>query len=211
MNKALVTFGVRDAQALLDISLPTFRQYAGLHGYELLVCDDIPTSRPASWFKVLALRDALSDYDEALWLDADVLIVDQELDIADEIPAAAWQGLVEHHTPDGHVPNHGVWYARRPMVPVLERIWGMLEYLQHPWWEQAAACELLGYDPRQRPMRRVRATELHERTCWLDIEWNSHRDHEAEEPRFWHASVRGPDRGRLMHQKLAEIKERTPL
>lgn len=199
--KAIVTFGTGPAKELLAIAEPTFREYADRHGYELLVYDDIPDLRPPSWFKVRAMIQALRDHEEVLWLDADVLILDDEKDLADEVPADAWQAMVIHHTPDGEVPNHGVWFARTPMVPVLERIWTMTDYLRHPWWEQAAGCELLGYNPWLRPMVRRADTPLLARTCFLGTEWNSHRDDEADHPRFWHASVRG-DRAQAMRGML---------
>jgi hypothetical protein len=199
--KALVTFGSGPAKELLDIAEPTFREYADRHGYDLRIHEDIPTIRPASWFKVQAMLQAFRTYDEVLWLDADVLILDSSEDIAAEVHGSAWQAMVTHHTADGEVPNHGVWFARRPMVPVLEQIWCMTDYLNHPWWEQAAGCELLGYNPWIRPMVRRTDTQLWARTHDLGTEWNSHRDDEAERPRFWHASVRG-DRAQLMEEKL---------
>lgn len=205
MSKALVTFATGPAKAQLEVSEPGFREYADRHGYEFRICEDIPTFRPPSWFKVLALRDALQEHDEALWLDADILILDGEQDIAEDVWPGAWQGLVVHHTPDGEVPNHGVWFVRRPMLPVLAEMWRMDEYTHHPWWEQAAGCELLGYDPLERPMELRYSTKLYARTAFLGTEWNSHRDDEALEPRFWHASVRGSDRAALMREKLQEV------
>jgi galactosyl transferase GMA12/MNN10 family len=206
--KAIVTFGVGDARELLELALPRFTEYAAAHNYEILIAEEIPLPRPPSWLKVPAILQALQTHDEVLWLDADIAILDTSQDIADEIPAGAWQALVAHQTPDGEVPNHGVWFARKPMIPVLERIWSMSEYTQHPWWEQAAACELLGYNPWQRPMFRSTPTELYDRTCWLGNEWNSHRDDEAEHPRFWHASVRG-NRAELMREMLSVEMEAT--
>lgn len=202
--KALVTFASGPCAELLEIALPGFRSYADRHGYELMVFDDIPASRPASWFKVRALIQALRDHDEVLWLDADIVIVDDSEDLADHVSAGAWQAMVAHHTPDGEVPNHGVWFCRQPMSEVLDRIWAMTEYLHHPWWEQAAGMRLLGYDPNCRPTVFHGPTELYERTCFLPVEWNSHRDDEADQPRFWHATVRG-DRAALM-RKMADVE-----
>lgn len=205
MSKALVTFATGPAASQLEVSEPGFREYADRHGYRLLICEDIPTFRPPSWFKVLALRDALQEHDEALWLDADILILDGEKDLADEVPGDAWQALVAHHTPDGEVPNHGVWFARKAMLPVLQTIWSFEKYTHHPWWEQAAGCHLLGYDPWERPMvRRGDDSLLFQRTHWLGLEWNSHRDDEHPDPRFWHASVRGGDLAALMREKRDE-------
>lgn len=199
--KALITFGIDDAEEWLAISEPTFQRYADLHGYELLVFEDVPRDRPASWYKVSGMLQTLQDFDEVLWLDADVLVLNPDEDLAETVPGWAWQALVKHHTVDGEVPNHGVWFVRRPMTPVLEKIWGMLQYLNHPWWEQAAGCELLGYDPWQRPMQRLYDTDLYRHTFFLPLEWNSQAEDRADEPRFSHEAAR-QDRANMMRERL---------
>lgn len=214
MSRALVTFGVGSHREMLDIALPSFRAYADRHGYELVVCDEtrcgsltipraatpavIPVRRPWSWMKIPAMTLTLFDYEEVLWLDADVIVVDDMIDIASRVPDDAWQGIAEHRSStDGDHPNHGVWLARRPMIPTLGRIWRMTEYMHHPWWEQAASLELLGYDPNERPVRARQRTELRERTMLLDEEWNALPEVDVAHPRFRHAASR-PNRIQLM-------------
>jgi hypothetical protein len=190
VSRALVTFATGDFGALFTLTRPTFRSYADQHGYHLH--DDPPGMllRPPSWMKVARLLDALAWHDEALWIDADVAIVDESRDIADEVPADAWQALVRHHTPDGEVPNCGVWYVRAPMRPVLEQVWRMDRYLDHPWWEQAALLDLLGYRHETRPVELDAPSPLYERTHWLGLEWNSHEQNDRHDaPRFAHATA----------------------
>lgn len=201
MGRAIVTFGVGAHREMLDLALPAFREYADRHGYELLTCDDIPAWRPVAWFKIAAILEALESHDEVLWLDADIAILDTTTDVADEVPDDAWQALCFHQVPEGEIANTGVWLARRPMIPVLKQAWQMTRYLHHRWWEQAAVCHLLGYDPAVLPVMRQVETEVYSRTYRLGNEWNSHRDDEAEHPRFWHATVRG-DRVQLMRELL---------
>lgn len=189
--RALVTFATPELAELQAISLPLMRSYAERHGYEVVVCDGIPRQRPASWYKVAALLGVLEDHEEALWLDADVVICDESRDIADEVADDSWQALAVHHTGDGEVPNCGVWLAREALRGTLERVWGMTQYLHHPWWEQGSVLELLGYDSWARPTVFHGPTDLHARTTFLGTEWNSHPWDEHPSPRFRHATMYG--------------------
>lgn len=209
MSRALVTFALGDHARLLELSLPRFAEYADRHGYELNTTPPRLIMRPPSWMKVAVLLDALDRHDEALWIDCDVVLVDQELDLADEVPDGYWQALVRHHTPDGEVPNAGVWYARQDAREALERVWRMDRYLDHVWWEQAALIDLLGYRHTTRPVEFVAPTELYERTYWLGLEWNSHEQNDRHpQPRFAHATC-GPVewRERVMREHLVRARE----
>jgi hypothetical protein len=204
MNRALVTFGVGPHAELLKIALPSFEAFAGEHDYELLVAQPEPCDRPPSWWKVPILLDALDSFDEVLWLDADIVIVDASQDLP--IQVSVWQALVEHQTGDGAVPNLGCWYLRQPMYQVLERMWGMTEYVTHPWWEQAAMLDLLGYR-LQRPTSVREGTTLQGRTQYLDAAWNVHRNDSTivERPRFQHATM-WPDRAAQMREWARKVK-----
>lgn len=200
MTRALVTFATGPYTALQEVALPGLEEYADRHGYVLHSDPPANTERPASWLKVPLLRAALDEYEEVLWVDADVIIADGSRDIADEAPDDAWQGLVRHRTPDGVVPNCGVWLVRPAMREILDRLWDMTQYLAHPWWEQGALCELLGYQGR--PLQLTQPTGLYGRTYWLGLEWNSHEERDPSgSPRFAHATA-GPLGWRLttMHR-----------
>jgi hypothetical protein len=202
--RALATFGTGRHADLLKIALPSFCAYADRHGYDLYVADRIGTARPPSWYKVEMLHNILSKgYQAALWIDADVVIVDGRDDwpIGDQ----CWQSLVKHHTGDGEVPNHGIWYVKREMIPWLEKIWELDKFRYHGWWEQAAAMELLGYQPDARPCHRVIASELYDHTSFLDPGWNVHvwDSHKTDHPRFQHATMQ-PNPEFIMRQWAQE-------
>lgn len=201
---AICTFADGRMADLQAISLPTVARYAARHGHQLVIGRPPQGERPASWHKVPLLRDLLDAHGEVLWIDADVVVTDLSADLFAEVPADAWQALVRHHTPDGEVPNCGVWLCRRTMLPVLDRVWSMTGYLHHGWWEQAAVMELLGYDPHTRPTALREATDLYERTHWLGLEWNSHPWDEAEKPRFRHATMYGSRRAEVMRGWAAQ-------
>jgi hypothetical protein len=172
-DRALVSFGTGDMAELLEITAPGLHAYARRHGYDLITRPPSMLLRPASWHKVTSLLDALEEYDEALWVDCDVVVLDTTWDLADDIPAWAWQGITRHQTPEGDVPSAGVWYVRQPMQPVLEAVWRLSKYEHHRWWEQAALQDLLGYTPEHLPVHQDHPTELSDRTFWLSLEWNA--------------------------------------
>jgi hypothetical protein len=196
----MVTLATGDYTRLLELSQPAMERYADRHGYELYRVEGMKEileragafERPPSWWKIPLLDAALGTYDEVLWLDADVMILDDDLDIADETPAEAWQALVRHHTTDGEVPNCGVWLLRWPMRKLLGEVWGMTQYLNHGWWEQAGMLDLLGYRDQPRPVVHLDSTPLYEATHWLPLEWNSHESMDRHpNPRFAHVTA-GP-------------------
>jgi len=72
------------------------------------------------------------------------------------------------------------------MVPVLEKLWNMEEYLGHSWWEQGAMMHLLGYST-DGYTRRVLPTDLYARTHFLPLKWNySKTGRGYARPVFWH-------------------------
>lgn len=200
MSRALVTFGDGPHEELLEIAMPSFEAFADRHGYEIVIPDfeDRP-ARPQSWWKVPALLAALDEFEEALWIDADCVIIDAADDI--EAPEEAWHAMARHETSDGLVPNCGVWLVRQPMRPFLRRIWTMTGYMEHGWWEQAALIELLGYSLIGRPIRHETTTELYARTHWLDPGWNGHVNdrQRIERIRIAHATM-FEDRAAVMRQ-----------
>lgn len=202
--RALVTLATGSHLELLEIALPSLHEFADRHGYDVIVAD-VDSRRPPSWRKVPALREALAEYEEALWLDADIVIVDPSDDL--DVPEHCSQALVRHHTGDGEVPNCGVWFVRRPMIPILDEIWSMTEFYDHGWWEQAAMLTLLGYrvDPRPTELVTTEPTGLYRRTHWLDNSWNCHRWDlpQPQHVRFQHATM-WPERDEVMRSWAAQ-------
>lgn len=173
MSRALVTFAAGEQSVLTELSFPPMREYAERHGYDFISRVPSMMIRPPSWHKVRVLLNALDAYEEALWVDADVLMLDTSRDFADEVRLDAWQGVTLHHTREGSVPSVGVWLVRQQMREVLEQQWRLDRYRHHPWWEQAAMLDLLGYEHETKPVRLRSATDLYARTHFLDgVEWN---------------------------------------
>jgi len=196
--KALCTFAAGDGyRQLLDLTGPRMAAYATRHGYDLIqpepgedlyeVLAEANGDRPPSWMKIALANVLLNTYQQVLWLDADVVVCDDTLDVADQVADDAWQAMVAHHTGDGEVPNCGVWLLRPAMQPALRQVWTMSQYNHDGWYEQAAVVELLGYE--RAPARLLEPTDLYRHTHWLPLEWNSHEQNDPHpSPRFAHAT-----------------------
>ena len=206
--KALCSIGSGPHEALLEISRPTFAAYAERHGYELITSTQSDPRRPPAWAKVPMLREALATHDLVVWIDADAVIVDGSRDIADELEPARFLGVVGHG--ERKVPNTGVIVLRADgrARDLLDRMWNATRFVDHPWWENAALVDALGYDlpealepglrgrllrlaaragVRQlRPSAPARPSPFLAGTQFLPREWNSVYLDQAAQPRIVH-------------------------
>lgn len=193
MKKVITTFAFGPQRSLLDVCLPTFARYAEIHGYDLFVpaensfADHPP--RPYSWSKVPLIESLIeSGYETVLWLDADVVVRRYEKDILSDASGAAFSAVV-HRTPDGRVPNMGVWLVRSAALSFLRSLWPLDSFLRSScWWEQAAVIAALGGDPDADIVSAPRSELMDE----LPYEWNPHIADERGIPgdcRFFHATM----------------------
>jgi len=183
----LCSLGAGPQRRLLALARPTFRAYADRHGYALdLRTEVLDGSRPAPWSKVVLLRRLLADHDEALWIDADALVVDPSRDLADEVPPDRFLALVQHRYGEALKPNTGVMLIRAGETAdaFLDELWNATDLVEHRWWENAAVLRLLGYGLD--PPRLEHPTPFFERTHFLGTEWNSIHDDPADAPRIRH-------------------------
>lgn len=205
-TKAMVTLAIGTHLEYLSISLPSLQAFTKRHGYDLYVSRETEGVRYPAWYKIPLLIDMLGSYDTAVFIGSDLVVVDGREDFAPLVPEDAWQAMVRHNTGDGDVPNDDMWLCRRPMLPYLEKIWTMTQWLNHGWWEQAALLELMGYHVIQ-PTHLEQATELYEHTFFLPVEWNVHKWHnpKPERPRIQHATMYR-DRAGVMREWAQEAQ-----
>jgi hypothetical protein len=203
--KALCSIGSGPHEALLEVSRPTFAAYAERHGYELLTSTEADRRRPPAWAKVPMLREAVESFELVLWIDADAVIVDGGRDVADELEAGSELALVRHGEPQ--IPNTGVLLLRagRFSRELLDQVWRARRFTDHPWWENAALLDALGYalpgalEPGLRGRARRAAARLRGREPrpfapprsfpgiqFLPLEWNSVYLDRAASPRIAH-------------------------
>lgn len=180
MRKALFSFAVGEQAPLLDISGPRFLSYARRHGYDLFLPDASyfrGWKREPSWWKLFMMTDLFESrghYDVVLWCDADVMIVDESRDIAEEIDEYGedwWLGLVVHTTVlHGQMPNCGVMVARAGFaLRVAPRL--LSDHRPYRCWEQGALMRHMGVeDPERYPVTLPDAKSF----PWKEIgfEWN---------------------------------------
>jgi glycosyl transferase family (putative galactosyltransferase) len=210
VSKALCSIGAGPHEALLAVSEPTFRAYAERHGYEVITSTAADPGRPPAWAKVPMIRQALDEHDLVLWIDADAVIVDDREDIAAALAPDAQLALVQHPRDDGLVPNTGVtvWRSGEFARELLDRMWASTRFIHHPWWENAALLDVLGYDfPRFNRLdrvlrRRMRPPEPSPAVQFLPGEWNWTYLNRVPDPRIMHCLAVPVDQ-RLRDMKAA--------
>jgi hypothetical protein len=177
-SKALLTYAIGQHRELLDVARPSFERYAEAHGYKLVIPNRylLPAGRSPHWAKVALLEDALSDHDLVVWLDADTMIVDVAHDVADDLVATAFQGLVMQQSASGWSPSTGVWAMRSEQrsASFLEEVRGLGELERFVWHDQRAVMQALGWElpPASRGGGLVYASPHLAGTGWLPPEWN---------------------------------------
>jgi hypothetical protein len=159
----------------------TFEAYARRHGWDMVLrVGALADDRPISWSKIPLIKQLLESYEEVWWIDADAAVVDLEPDIRNELEPGKDLYLTEHRwdEPAGRrCPNAGVLFVRRSdaSLALLDAIWHQEHRIHHPWWENTALLDLLGYgvpDDGTPPFPGPP-------TCWtsvvklLGLEWNS--------------------------------------
>ena len=214
-RKVVCSFACGPQVELLELARGPLEDFAARHGYDL-VLEDGPRApeRPASWSKIPLLRDLLDRYEIAVWIDADAIFVDTTRDIASEVEDERFLYLVQHRYGGQDAANCGVLMLRSSdeARAFLDDVWGREEFVDHPWWEQAAILTMLGYriDRRPNPYARISTpTELFARTKLLSTEWNSIVLDPSPRPLLKHyPSLPHGERVRLMQADLAEFLRR---
>lgn len=215
MSRVIVTCAAGAHEELLDVALPTYKEFARRHGYEVLVGsedDAIGMGLPPAWSKVYLLLDALDQYDEVVWFDCDMVVVDPSEDFP-PLKDGNLHSMVRHFERCSEVPNSGVWRLRRDAgglcgQDLLRKMLELEVFINHGWWEQAALLTLMGYAiPPEGSLfsdtrcRCVRETKWYKACQFMRLCWNSHPSHRAEHPRIVHCSY--PD----MPRRLEVMRE----
>lgn len=170
---------------LHEFALPTFRRLADRWGYDVHAVDvqvdgegASESAQAAKWLKVSLLRQALRDYPMALWLDADVLVMRTDEDIADHLHPDHFQALALEHVPFEHRvnPNTGVWLMRScaESFSFLDAVLAAGRQ-PGPWSDQGAVLAALGWrrgDDQYHWAGPGLGSPFLLRTSWLPTGWN---------------------------------------
>jgi hypothetical protein len=192
-RKVLCTIAHGPQAALLDLAREPLEDFAARHGYDLhLQTEAEDPSRPLSWSKVPLLRRLLGEYDVAVWVDADAIFLDTSRDIAEELEDDRFLYLCMHRYEGQDAANCGILMLRScdEALALLDDVWAMTEFVDHPWWEQAAILTQLGFeiggDHTAATAHIVRPTARFAGTKLLHREWNSISRDPAPRPRIKH-------------------------
>ena len=186
LRRVIVTAAGPSMRAVMhELAVPSFRSFAGRWGYDVRAVDldddgrgaDAAAQR-AKWAKVALLREALSAYPLVLWLDADVLLLRADEDIADHLGAGDFQALAIEQVPaERRVnPNTGVWLLR-----ACPQAFAFLDAVDAagpqpgPWADQGAVLAALGWDRGDADYhgaRPGRGSDHLGGTAWLPPGWN---------------------------------------
>ncbi|HEY3737136.1 MAG TPA: hypothetical protein VGL26_06805 [Jatrophihabitans sp.] len=181
----LTAAGPQMHAALHRLALPTFRRYGDRWGYDVravdLPADGVgadPAAQRAKWAKIGLLREALATYPLALWLDADVLLMRDDEDIAAHLHADSFQALALEHVPHEHRvnPNTGVWLMRSgsESFAFLDAVEAAGPQLG-PWADQGAVLAALGWsrgDENYWWAKPGAGNSYLSATSWLPPGWN---------------------------------------
>lgn len=210
MKKVITSFGIGYHKRLLALSSPTFYLYANNHNYDIFLPSDNffgenTKSMPPAWWKIDVIEYLLQTYDQVLWLDADVIICRFDEDISKSLNSGDF-GLVVHETPDGQVPNSGVWLLNKTALNWLSQLKLHKTFKKSQyWWEQAALIHMMGANPDDQPIVLPNSYNL----SWtqLDYSWNPHINDKRKIPqdtKFFHATC-FEDRYAVMKNILHQI------
>ncbi|WP_428305409.1 class I SAM-dependent methyltransferase [Lacipirellula sp.] len=128
---------------LAAIVNPAKQAYCDRYGYDFKVFDHLlDSSRPASWSKILAVKEILAEYDWVIWTDVDAILWD---------PSIALRQLLQHEDKDLVIQrnhdnvNAGVFFVRNCTWSrrFLDAIYAREDLTHHHWWEQQAIIESL--------------------------------------------------------------------
>ena len=181
----LTAAGPHMHDVLYEFALPSFRRYGARWGYEVAAVD-LPVdgvgadtaARRAKWSKVQLLRDALDSYPLVLWLDADVLLLRCDEDIAAHLHPDCFQALALEQVPYEHRinPNTGVWLMRANPTAL-----AFLDEVEAagpqpgPWADQGAVLAALGWDRGDANYHWAKpglGNQFLAGTSWLPPGWN---------------------------------------
>lgn len=166
MNRCITSFGFGQLKSWFDVSRPLMESYASRIGCEFFVPDKNYFSDWASkqslfnwgihhqmcWLKMPLLSSLLDEYDEVVWIDADVLVTGDD-NVFDDMPAAP-MGIAVHRFAAGEIPNTGVWAVRKPAKAILDSIEIDPDIVENAVWrgpvgyngEMAMVLKRLGMD-----------------------------------------------------------------
>lgn len=198
MKRAIVTYAAGAHEGLLEVARPTYEDFARRHGYDFVVGQQL-TDMPPAWNKIPLLLYALQRYEEVVWFDCDLVVVNPLEDFPPMSPDPGRQvfhhALVRHFEDNSEVPNSGVWRVTTECISLLQKMQELEVFRNHGWWEQAALLTLMGYTVPPEgthfpdtKCHNVVQTRWYMACHFMRLKYNSHPNYRAEKPVIVHCS-----------------------
>lgn len=162
MSNIITSFGFGEAKSLLDLTYPSYKSYANKYNYKLYCPDKNFFSKkikekPYSWWKIELIEILLKEYENVIWIDADILIVDESKNILNDLYTKkdTHMGLVVHDTKLGKIPNCGLWALNQRSLNWISDIYKFdnRSSLSNYWWEQAALMSMMKFNFKKNPIK----------------------------------------------------------
>jgi hypothetical protein len=220
----LTAAGPHMHDVLHELSLPSFQRYGARWGYDVhpvdLPVDGVgadAAAQRAKWSKIGLLREALDSFPLVLWLDADVLLLRSDEDIAIHLHPDSFQALALEQVPHEHRinPNTGVWLLRAHPSAV-----AFLDHVEAagpqpgPWADQGAVLAALGWDRGDRNYHWAKpglGNHFLAGTSWLPPGWNQpYLDRRDETDLYNGAADSYTDRPAVAHPHALHFMGMTP-
>ncbi len=185
----IITFYDESFKKFGDLTWITIHKYAVQHSLDPILFRKALSGRPPAWEKVICIQKALDmGYEFVFWVDADVIIVDNSIDIRSILIDDPSDNdkkdlfMVRHEIDEGLSPNTGILVIRNSARSrkILSDLWNIKEFINHRWWEQAAFIAYFGlindlpvdqkklFDGWNRKISHVDSSCIK----WIDPRWN---------------------------------------
>mgnify|MGYP001269079836 CR=1 FL=1 len=170
-----------------NLCAATLKIYAKKHNHTLRVISNlVMPDRPSPWHRISFIPELFDEgFDFVFWMDADALFLRYDRDIREVIEPGKDLYMVQipiseelqisGSSLNKSIPNTGVMLLRNCewTRKFLEKVWNREEYRDHPWWENAAVIDLLGYFGLLRKGEDQPNKDLLDHIKFIDSEWNS--------------------------------------
>jgi len=186
MNICLTTYFDKNYELMGNMSWHTIKKYAATFGYACELINTLESDRPKSWNKILVIKALFErGHDFVFWVDSDAMFVNFKKDIAYEIEDGKDLYLVQHQYHGGCMPNFGIFLIRNclGMRELLDQLWNSNDYINHPWWENAAFLDVAGLAQflpkssrsqlKSSVLQKKADASLQSKTKYLSTAWNS--------------------------------------
>ncbi len=143
---ATIAGGSEDFMRACAPCLESVAEYANIHGYPRFLWDGEGLDRPISWGRIPLMLTIFEEHPELthlLWFDADAMVTNPKIKLEPFAKIMDKHDKVAFFSIDGaNNLNDGMALYKNSYrtKEILHTLWNMEEYINHPWWVNAAIC-----------------------------------------------------------------------